>query len=497
MGPSVFHDETREVVEQMAREGRVPPPGQPPPTPDKGAPNPCLVAAAQGVPWPVSHHTAETDRRRALAAEVVAAMAGEQAGADAERGLSPQERALVATWDEEGARLLEEAMSRVSDQVGVERPSTLSATAVAAMRDDPEGFAARVARPMPRPPSPAARFGTRFHAWVEAWFDGSRQDYLVDPDEIDGRGDLEIDDDTELRDLVERFRTGPLAQRKGAVVEAPFAIVLAGQVVRGRIDAAFPDDDGGWLLVDWKTSRRHDADPLQLALYRLAWAELHQLPLDKVRAGFYYVRDAALEVVDDLPDRAELERIVGGVRSDAGCSGPERQRRVVRRRGRRRPRGQPPVARGAAPSSLRPRSTEARPIHAARGRHRRAGRPRPACLGSDRERLRGGLRAPGAWDRTGSAYRVDRGQGLATRLSSVLRRSSRHPRRGTATPRRRGPRHRGGAAEAQPSMAARATSTMWPKVSWRSSALVCSPLTMWSETVQIARARRLNFAASV
>ena len=33
----------------------------------------------------------------------------------------------------------------------------------------------------------------------------------------------------------------------------------------------------------------------------------------KVRAGFYYVRDATLDVVEGLPDREELERIVAGL----------------------------------------------------------------------------------------------------------------------------------------------------------------------------------------
>jgi DNA helicase-2/ATP-dependent DNA helicase PcrA len=80
--------------------------------------------------------------------------------------------------------------------------------------------------------------------------------------------------------------------------------------VRGRIDAAFPEDDGSWLLVDWKTSRTHTADPLQLAVYRLAWAELHDLPLHRVRAAFCYVRDGEVVEVDDLPDRAGLEALL-------------------------------------------------------------------------------------------------------------------------------------------------------------------------------------------
>ena len=95
-------------------------------------------------------------------------------------------------------------------------------------------------------------------------------------------------------------------------VEAPFALVL------GRPGGARPDrrglrraGDGGFLLVDWKTNRRETADPLQLALYRLAWAELRGVPLEQVRAAFHYVRTGETVEPDDLPDRQALEAMLG------------------------------------------------------------------------------------------------------------------------------------------------------------------------------------------
>ena len=92
-------------------------------------------------------------------------------------------------------------------------------------------------------------------------------------------------------------------------MEPAFALVLAGQVVRGRIDAVYREDDG-YLVVDWKTNRTATADPLQLAIYRLAWAELHDLDPEQVRAGFYYVRTGTLVEPHDLPGRAELQELV-------------------------------------------------------------------------------------------------------------------------------------------------------------------------------------------
>ena len=88
----------------------------------------------------------------------------------------------------------------------------------------------------------------------------------------------------------------------------PIEDTLAGQVVRGRIDAVYEEDDG-FLVVDWKTNREQTADPLQLAIYRVAWAELRGLPVERVRAAFYYVRSGDLVAPAALPGRGELERL--------------------------------------------------------------------------------------------------------------------------------------------------------------------------------------------
>jgi DNA helicase-2/ATP-dependent DNA helicase PcrA len=143
---------------------------------------------------------------------------------------------------------------------------------------------------------------------VEARFG---QQPLLDPDDLPGRYDIGIDDDADFDVVVEAFEAGPFADRVPLAVEASFALVLGGQVVRGRIDAIYEEPDGGFLLVDWKTNRHEDADPLQLALYRLAWAELRGVPLERVRAVFHYVRTGTTVEPPDLPDRAALESPLG------------------------------------------------------------------------------------------------------------------------------------------------------------------------------------------
>ncbi|MCR1785967.1 ATP-dependent helicase [Nocardioides carbamazepini] len=303
-GPSAFQEAVREVLTSW---------GMPPEPwltrPEKGAANP-YDAEDPSRPWPVDGLGEEARLRLDAAARVAAA---DPAAVD--RDLDIVTAARVAEWDAEIEQLLAEARlaSGAGSEIVVPLPSSLSATALGRLRDDPEDFARDLARPMPRPPAPAARFGTRFHAWVEARFG---QQGLFDPDELAGRADAGIDDEADLKELVARFEEGPFGSREPHAVEAPFALVLGGgdgrrQVVRGRIDAVYAEPDGTFLVVDWKTGTRHDADPFQLALYRLAWAELEGVDPDRVRAGFFYVRTGELVVHDDLPDRGEVEKLLG------------------------------------------------------------------------------------------------------------------------------------------------------------------------------------------
>ena len=287
--------ETLEALGQPLEEWREPP--------DDDATNP-LHAETPSVPWPVTVRTAEHERRLVAAELVRAAIAAPAVEVDE---LDIVAASMVEEWDTELERLVAEARADRSAVVEVPLPASLSATAVARLRDDPDRFAGELARPMPRQPSPAARFGTRFHAWVEARFG---QQSLLDPDDLPGRGDLGIDDEDDLRALIARFESGPFGERDPHAVEAPFALVLAGQVVRGRIDAVYAEPDGRWLVIDWKTSRRQTADPLQLALYRLAWAELTGVPLERVDAGFHYVRSGETVRPPDLADRSALEDLL-------------------------------------------------------------------------------------------------------------------------------------------------------------------------------------------
>jgi DNA helicase-2/ATP-dependent DNA helicase PcrA len=115
---------------------------------------------------------------------------------------------------------------------------------------------------------------------------------------------------------MDAFRVGPYGETTPYEIEAPFALALGGRVIRGRIDAVYqvvrPDGSRGYDVIDWKTTRTESADPLQLAIYRLAWSELMTIPLHQVTAAFYYVRTADIVRPENLPERAELITLLNG-----------------------------------------------------------------------------------------------------------------------------------------------------------------------------------------
>ncbi|MGW1137320.1 ATP-dependent helicase [Streptomyces zhihengii] len=242
--------------------------------------------------------------------------------------LTPEEARVLASWDRDLDALAGELRRTRAAVRDVRLPRALSASQLLRLAADPDGFARELARPMPRAPHPAARRGTRFHAWVESRFEELPLP-MLGPDELPGgaddRGedaaDHDIADERDLAALKEAFARTEYARRTPYRVEAPFQFTLAGRVVRGRIDAVYRTErgDGGgpaYEIVDWKTARSGAADPLQLAVYRVAWAEQQGLPLDAVGAAFVFVRTGEIVRPDGLPGRAGLERILLGGTAD-------------------------------------------------------------------------------------------------------------------------------------------------------------------------------------
>jgi DNA helicase-2/ATP-dependent DNA helicase PcrA len=223
----------------------------------------------------------------------------------------------VARWRREADLLLAERaeLAAKAEAVEVALPDQLSVTQLVALRRDPAELARTLRRPLPTAPNPYARRGTAFHTWLERRFGADR---LLDVDELPGAADADAAGDEELAQLQERFLASEWADQVPVEVEVPFATVLAGVVVRGRMDAVFARPGGRFDVVDWKTGRQPtgvaaEAAAVQLAVYRLAWAELAGVPVDRVGAAFHYVREGVTFRPADLLDVDGLTALITGV----------------------------------------------------------------------------------------------------------------------------------------------------------------------------------------
>jgi DNA helicase II / ATP-dependent DNA helicase PcrA len=310
----------RTIIEEAVRQDQLLAEAEPP-----GSENP-LVTDVAPQPWPVPLDPEAQARREDAAWDVERARRrfaelGQYSDPESEP-LFLDDHEIVAGWDADIDKLLTEAAeSRSGDQL-VELPTQLSTTAVLRLHDDPESFAADLARPMPRQPSRSVRFGTRFHHWVERYFSaqlpngGLGQQQLLDLDDLPNRADSGTHDEQELRELCEAFAAGRFGSTVPYAIEAPFSIWIGGRLIRGRIDAVYsqptPAASGQarFQVVDWKTGRTESADPLQLAIYRLAWAEAQGLAVEEIDAIFYHVGSDEIVRPKELPNRAAIESIL-------------------------------------------------------------------------------------------------------------------------------------------------------------------------------------------
>jgi DNA helicase-2/ATP-dependent DNA helicase PcrA len=312
----------RMIIEEAVRQNQLLAEAAPP-----GPDNP-LVTELAPQSWPMPLDPEALARRHDAALDVERAR---QRRADlgqyddpASEPLLLDDHEIVAGWDADIDRLLAEAVESRSGDRLVELPAQLSTTALLRLNADPAAFVAELARPMPRQPSRGARFGNRFHHWVERYFGGRLpngglgQQQLLDLDELPDRADSDTHDEQELRELCDAFAAGRFGATVPYAIEAPFSIWIAGRLVRGRIDAIYRLSDPAapegvsFQVVDWKTGRFDAADPLQLAIYRLAWAEAYGLPVEQIDALFYYVRSDEISRPIALPDRRAVESILTG-----------------------------------------------------------------------------------------------------------------------------------------------------------------------------------------
>lgn len=312
-GPSVF---LREIHERCQAGDGVVDVWVPEPSPEAVNPTSEVVAQAEWPGDPLGARRPALTEAAALVRRHLSEVEGE-AAAEADETLDEAGRAEVQRWRHEADLLLaeRERLTHRDGPLEVAVPAHLSVSQLVMLRRDPQALARSLRRPMPTRPDPYSRRGTAFHLWLEQRFGAVR---LLDVDELPGAADEDAAPDEALIGLQERFLASEWADRTPVEVEVPFATVIAGVVVRGRMDAVFADPGGRFDVVDWKTGRRPSgaeasAVAVQLAAYRLAWAQLAGVPVQHVRAAFHYVGEGVTVRPADLLDAAGLTALVAGL----------------------------------------------------------------------------------------------------------------------------------------------------------------------------------------
>lgn len=182
----------------------------------------------------------------------------------------------------------------------------ISATGMARLAQDSEGYLLQRLRPLPQEPSAAARLGTYMHAWIASQLEN--EDVLI----FDAG--MENGFTSEQRKLLHKWQQHyadlellrrlrrPRVEFNGEL----YVEEAGGAVIPLRIDAQFVEAQTGkiWIL-DWKTGRRPTPENYaqwlhQLGIYRLYWLQAHpQTPAEDIVCAYVFLNE-------DSPERQLL-----------------------------------------------------------------------------------------------------------------------------------------------------------------------------------------------
>jgi DNA helicase-2/ATP-dependent DNA helicase PcrA len=126
------------------------------------------------------------------------------------------------------------------------------------------------------------------------------------------------DQDAPLDKLQAAWLASNWANLQPIDVEVGFETMIDATLIRGRIDAVYKVEDDHYEVVDWKTGKVKSGDDLQsasiqLAMYRLAYAKLKNVPIENISAAFHYVIDNQTVKPADILDEQGLINLVSKV----------------------------------------------------------------------------------------------------------------------------------------------------------------------------------------
>ena len=225
--------------------------------------------------------------------------------ANLEAAAAIYESVTAKVLDQDAALLIKQIEDRRTG-ADVYLPPRLSVSTLIALREDPEALANAIRRPMPFLQDQFARRGTDFHNWVETYL---KAETLFDDDDLDYFDPIE--EDGKLAELKEKWLSSHWATKTPVQLEVPFETVLAGVLIRGRIDAVYKTENG-FEVVDWKTGSKKlgESAAIQLAMYRLAWAKIAGVDVSQVSACFHYVPTGLDDRRSDLLSEAQLVELL-------------------------------------------------------------------------------------------------------------------------------------------------------------------------------------------
>ncbi|GBL18183.1 hypothetical protein EMGBS2_02520 [Actinomycetota bacterium] len=194
------------------------------------------------------------------------------------------------------------------DHLEIKLPNRLSVSTLLYLAKDPNELALRLRRPMPNHIDKYVRGGTEFHLWLEKHFNHPS---LISMDDLFNQNNSPVASDVALDKLQTAWLASDWAEKEPIVIEVGFETMVGHILIRGRIDAIYQIDKDHFEVVDWKTGKVKDGEDLanaaiQLAMYRLAYAKLSNLPIENISAAFHYVADNQTIRVADVLDEPSL-----------------------------------------------------------------------------------------------------------------------------------------------------------------------------------------------
>ena len=244
----------------------------------------------------------------------------------------------AATLDEDDdiELLLKEREERLKTRIEVPLPVRINASGFKDYVTKPQQTAGKMLRPIPEEPFKATRAGTIFHTMMEQRFaeitrintEAGDID-LVEVGESIAATQLSQVDLAEHQETIEKLQA-TFAKSKWAnlvpeAIEIEIQLAVENNIFICKLDAVFPGEPSSqnglptFEVVDWKTgvAPSNEAEvyerSLQLALYRLAFATLKNVPLENVSACLYYVTDDKTVVPPHMLNREEILDLWGKV----------------------------------------------------------------------------------------------------------------------------------------------------------------------------------------